>query len=533
MKRNSLRHIILLTIISPLASVAISQNIVWQKALGGTGTESGVTIAAHADGGFVAIGHTESINDGDVSGIHLPSPPLLPVDAWVVKLSAAGSIEWQKCLGGTNFDEGTAISTYPDGNSILTAYTASNDGDITGYHGGGDAWLVKLNASGSILWQKCIGGTSYDRLSSVSATTDGGAVMAGSSNSTDGDVSGNHGGNDVWVVKLDSSGNIEWQKSLGGTGEDYGRGAHPAPDGGYIVTGISDSANGDVTVNQGGQDLWVIKLSANGSLEWQKSLGGTGTDEGTSVVPVAAGGYLVLGNTGSNDGDVSGNHGISDAWVVKLDSAGNVEWQQCYGGTQGDRAYCIQNTSDGGFTFAGHEYLDGIGNHGLNDVWVVKATATGASQAQVFLGGTDEDLGASIVRLSDGSSVITGSTASNDGDVSGLHGIASDMWVVKIDSNWVGTVPAQVLSKVHLFPNPATDGGLHLQFSLTAASNVEIEISDVAGQMLGKHPSTLLPAGIHETIVNVQPLPAGIYFLRLITETGVQTLRWVKADSCD
>ena len=288
--------------------------IQWQKALGGSAADNLLSIQSTADGGYIASGLTYS-NDGDVSGYHGGKE----ADAWVVKLSSSGAIQWQKVLGGsTGCDFANAVLTTPDGGYIITGHTDSYDGDVTSIAGERDAWIVKLSSSGAIQWQKAIGGANSDYAYSFQSTPDGGYIVAGYTYSNNGDVSGNHGDADAWIVKLSSNGAIQWQKSLGGSNEEIARSIQPTTDGGYIVAGSAKSNNGDVSGNHGDQDAWVIKLSNNGAIQWQKSLGGTANDFANSIQSTTDGGYIVAGQATSNNGDVSGNHGATDAWVIKL-----------------------------------------------------------------------------------------------------------------------------------------------------------------------------------------------------------------------
>ena len=343
--------------------------IEWQKCLGGTADDFANSIQQTSDGGFIVAGETRS-NDGDVSGNHGKS------DAWVVKLNSLGDILWKKCLGGTGNDYARSIQQISDGGFILTGYTNSNNGDVSGNNGYYDAWVVKLNSSGDILWQKCLGGTYDDYARSIQQTSDTGFILAGYTFSNDGDVSGNHGFGDAWVVKLNSSGDIIWQKCFGGTNEDYAYSIQQTSNGGFIVAGSTNSNNGDVSGYHGYFDYWVVKLNSSGDIEWQKCLGGTNNDYANSIQQTSDGGFIVAGYTESNDGDVSGYHGGDyDAWVVKLNSSGDILWQKCLGGTIDDRAYSIQQTSDGGFIVAGFTVSndgDVSGNHGASDAWVVK-----------------------------------------------------------------------------------------------------------------------------------------------------------------
>ena len=171
----------------------------------------------------------------------------------------------------------------------------------------------------TIQWQKSLGGSDVELGSYIQQTNDGGYIVAGQSSSIDGDVSGNHGASvDYWVVKISSLGAIEWQKSLGGTGQDAAFSIKQTTDGGYIVTGESDSNDGDVSGNHGSQDIWVVKLNITGAIEWQKSLGGTESESTFSIQQTNDGGFIVAGGSSSNDGDVSGNHGDVDCWLMKL-----------------------------------------------------------------------------------------------------------------------------------------------------------------------------------------------------------------------
>ena len=233
-------------------------------------------------------------------------------------LAQAPTIEWQKCLGGSNDDWAYSIQQTSDSGLIVAGYTESSNGDVSGNHGAYDYWVVKLNSSGDILWQICLGGTNVDVAYSIQQTSDEGFIVAGYTCSNEGDVSGNHGNSDYWVVKLNSSGTIEWQKCLGGTDGDYANSIQQTSDGGFIVAGQTYSNDGDVSGNHGGSDAWVVKLNSSGNIEWQKCLGGTGWDWENSIQQTSDGGFIVAGYTNSNDGDVSGNHGSKDYWVVKL-----------------------------------------------------------------------------------------------------------------------------------------------------------------------------------------------------------------------
>ena len=356
----------------------------WQKCFGGSYNDFAAGIEQTKDGGYVVTGCSYS-DDGDVSGNHGLN------DYWILKLNNAGDIQWQKCLGGSGSDNAASITQTTDGGYVIAGYSYSDDGDVSGHHGifnYADYWVVKLDEAGNMKWQKSIGGSNHDIANSVQQTPDGGCIVAGYTASNNGDVSGNHGFDDCWLVKLSNTGAIQWQKCFGGSNADQAYSIQQAADKGYIVAGTSLSTDGDVRGNHGGYDYWVIKLNMKGSVEWQKCLGGSGRDEAHDIQQTKDGGYIIAGYSGSADGDVSGNHGYYDYWIVKLNTAGNLQWQKCLGGNSQDAAQSIQQTPDGGYAVAGYTYSknngDVRGNHGFDDYWIVKLNSGGNLAPQQY-----------------------------------------------------------------------------------------------------------------------------------------------------
>lgn len=216
------------------------------------------------------------------------------------------------------------------------------------------ATIQSFSQSPTIQWQAVTGGTDTDITNSIQPTADGGYIAAGFSSSNDGDVSGNHGGSDYWVVKLDALGNKVWQKLLGGSANDNANDIQQTTDGGYIVAGYTFSNNGDVSGNHNpDSDGWIVKLDTTGNLIWQKAIGGVGGDFITAIQQTSDGGYLAGGYSASNNGDASGSNGFFDFWVIKLDSSGNILWHKMIGSSQDERASTLQKTADGGCIIAG------------------------------------------------------------------------------------------------------------------------------------------------------------------------------------
>jgi hypothetical protein len=375
--------------ITLLYNVTFSQapTIAWQRCLGGIENELANSIRQTSDNGYIVSGISHS-NDGDVSGNHGNN------DAWVAKLNQVGIIEWQKCLGGSLFEWVASTVQTVDGGYIMVGRTNSNDGDVSGNHGDNDAWVVKLNATGSIEWQKCLGGLNLDWAYSVEQTNDGGYIVAGMTGTHNtGDVSGFHGSTDSWVIKLNQAGTIEWQKCLGGQYPEEAFSIQQTSDNGYIVAGYAMSNDGDVSGNHGQYDIWVVKLNSMGNLVWQKCIGGADFDGAHSVKQTIDGGFILAGFTSSNDGDISGYHGGSggDYLIAKLNQVGEIEWLKCFGGSDNDEASSIQETVDGGFIVAGYtNSIDGdvIGNHGIADIWILKLNSSGNIEWKKCIGGS-------------------------------------------------------------------------------------------------------------------------------------------------
>lgn len=460
--------------ISVFSQTVPAPAVQWQTALGGSLNEYATAIQQTTDGGFVLIAQAYSM-DGHVTGNHGEC------DIWVVKLSGYGMIEWKKAFGGSSVETATDIKQTADGGYIVVGGTYSVNGDVTDNAGALDVWLVKLDASGTIEWQKTYGGSSIEMGYSVQQTTDGGYVVAGYTTSIDGDITGNNGSTDMWIIKVDTLGILEWQQSLGGPGAEFAFAIIQTEDGGYAVAGRNTSNGGDVTGNNGGFDAWIVKLDGTGTLEWQRSMGGTGTDFFFSVKQTPDDGYILAGRTSSMDGDVTLNNGNDDCWIVRLDNQGILLWQKTYGGAQSDNANAISLTADGGYILCGESSstTNVLGVANTTDAWVIKLDAEGNLQWSKALGGNGNDRGASIMQTVDGGYIMAGRSTSSDGDVSTNHGM-TDVWVVKLATDYLET-PAFATSSLLLFPNPATT---QLEISIPNTTIHTLIITDLSGKKI-------------------------------------------------
>ena len=373
-----------------------------------------------------------------------------PVILTVTKKSLNFSLGYHKEFGGTN-EEAALRSTVktPDGGTILTGSTSSTDGDIHRNHGADDIWIVKLNAGGDTVWTKTYGGSAEDRSTSVAIIPGGGYIICGSTASINGDIHRNQGGTDAWLLRLDENGDTLWTRTYGGSGNERANSIVSAADGGFAITGFTDSHDGDIHNNHGGGDIWILKLNTAGDILWSKTYGGSQWDEASAIVVTADGGYALAGLTNSNDQDVTGFHVSTffsfDMWVVRLNATGNKLWGKALGGSGNDVALSII-ASAGGFVITGYTNSndgDVTGLHGttafFSDMWVIKLDDNGAIVWAKTYGGHFDDEGLSIIATPDGGYAIVGATASNDGDVSGYHDGqgTDDIWVVKLNADGV------------------------------------------------------------------------------------------------
>jgi GH25 family lysozyme M1 (1,4-beta-N-acetylmuramidase) len=311
--------------------------------------------------------------------------------------------EWNKTYGGTRYDEPRALVQTVDGGYALAGYTDS--------YGTGDAdfWLVKTDASGNMQWNKTYGGTYFDLGLSMVQTSDGGYAIAGYTWFSYGAVF-----DDFWLVRTDSTGNHLWNKTYGGSNSDYAWSLIQTDDGGYALAGSTES------FGAGDADFWLVKTDANGNEQWNKTYGGTDQDRAYALVQTNDGGYALAGWTESYGA------GYRNSWLVKTDANGNALWDRTYGGTDYDYTIALVQTADGGYALAGITSSYDVGS---GDWWLVKSDATGDMQWNKTYGGTDQDCAYALVQTSDGGYALAGYTYSFG------YGSPGDFYLVKTDAS--------------------------------------------------------------------------------------------------
>jgi hypothetical protein len=348
----------------------------WEKSYGGSHQEWGFSIVQTNDGGYIITGRTYS-SDGDVVGYH-GSDNSLP-DSWVLKISSVGDIEWQNCLGGTNSEFPSDIIQTVDGGYAVVGSSNSNDGDVSVNVGSRHIWLVKLSSQGTIIWDQSYGSNYTSNIGvqsqtsphSLTQTIDGGFIISGQTQSNFVDLIGWN--NDAAVIKTDTNGNIEWQESFGGSSFDNAKSIIQTTDNGYMFIGSTESNDEELTENELENSVWVVKLNSLGEIEWSENYGNH--NEVQNIIEISNG-YVFAATVSGDAGGVTGFNGERDAWIVEINDTGEIQWESCIGDAGIQRVTAnISQTNDGGYIFGG--FTGELGpTSTLRNWWLVKLSST-------------------------------------------------------------------------------------------------------------------------------------------------------------
>jgi hypothetical protein len=498
--------------------ISAQVSIEWQRTLGGSHFDESKDIATAPDGNIFVVGRSAS-EDFDIFG-HRGA-----FDYFIVKLSPAGNTIWKKVYGGSDFDTPYSVLPLDDGGCIVLGCSRSDNHNVQNNHGGdNDGWLIRLGPTGNILWQRTYGGSNKDELYDISPTADGGYLLTGLTNSTDGDVQANYGGIDFWVVKTDSLGQIMWENSYGGSGDDMGFRGFEDYEGNLIIVGETRSDDWQVQSNHGMTDMLVLKLTHDGFITWSLAFGGSGMEYG-NVAAEAPDGYFVGGSNGSIDGDLSGATRYVDFWLMKLGYDGSVIWQNTIGGSAADRANDILVFDDGSCAivgFSGSNDYDFTGNDGYIDLGIVRLSPDGELLWQKTFGGAKAEYGYAIDRTADNGIVLAGMAESTNGDLTGMPNRGYyDFWVLKLTPETISATLDTKTEPVLLCPNPAADV---VNISVPEPySELQIVITNASGMAI------LQKDVINGSALPLAGLPAGIYTLQARMPDGrVRAGRLVK-----
>ncbi len=413
------------------------------------------------DGGFVIVGTAISVGAGDG-------------DVLLIKTNSAGDTLWTKSFGGSGTEYGYAVQQTTDSGFIIAATTNSFSAGIN------DAYLIKTNSSGDVIWTKTYGSASdQDYGYGVKQTTDGGYILAGVKNNV---VSFD---NDMYLVKTDANGDTLWTKIYGGSNHDEAYDVEQTTDGGYILAGAR-------FLGAGSADIYIIKTNATGDTLWTKEYGGPDVDYGYAIEQTSDGGYIIGGHTQMGSG-------VWDALLIKINDVGDLLWSKTYGGAAVDYLYSVQQTTDGGYLIGGTTNNFGAGNY---DMYMIKTNSNGDTLWTKAYGGTGEDRGYYAVQANDGGYIIAGYATS-------FVGTGLEVYLVKTDANGntdcnssntatIVTVPAtQVNSTPTIVSNPAA--------AVTAPATITHSGATVTVLCLGNGAYEI---SVENNSINISPNPA-------------------------
>lgn len=300
-----------------VAKLDASGTIIWEKSFGYVGADSAFSIIQTQDNGFLLSGVLDvSASDG-AGNNRMNMERHAGGDYWVIKIDAMGELQWSRYFGGTFTDTAYDSVQTQDGNFLIMGSSDSDDVDINNNKGTYDFWVVKLNNTGTLLWEKSFGGTEIDEARAITTTADGNFFIAGDSRSNDIDLSTNNGAADVWIIKINSDGDLLWEKTFGGSSFDGVKAIYKTQNNEFLVAGNSRSSDGNLTKNNGQNDAWIFKINAQGNVMWQKTIGGNDVDLLMGITELNNGSIVGVGNSNSSDIDISENKGFSDVLIIK------------------------------------------------------------------------------------------------------------------------------------------------------------------------------------------------------------------------
>ncbi|MCS6916457.1 MAG: PKD domain-containing protein [Chitinophagales bacterium] len=338
----------------------------------------------------------------------------------------APQILWSRNFGGSLADRAYDAAAPSSGGYVICGSTYSVDGDVGTNYGGSDAWVVRTDNDGNLLWQKNYGGSGDDVFKAVHLLPNGDMIFCGGTSSSDGDVASNKGGSDFWIVRTDASGAILWSYTFGGSGDEIANDMASSGDTAFIAVGYTFSSDGDVSEYKDAGDGWLLYFDLNGMMVTQKTKGGSNYDEFTSINSTANGGYIMCGLSYSNNGTVSGNKGGSDAWIARLSKQGNELWNFLYGTAADDAGLYVAELPDGHFALAGFSTINTT-----TDYWYLETDDQGTEWFSNLWGGTATDFAAGCLPSDAGAILLSGNSASPvDASKNCSFGL-NDLWLLK------------------------------------------------------------------------------------------------------
>lgn len=490
-KYSSFQMVLCLVVVLPINIVAQTITLTGQKTFGGSGRDFVADCILMENGNLVTVGFSNSDFSGDISqnnnGIG---------DFLILTLSEELTELDHFLFGGMEGDAAAAVLNTTDGGLLVFGSSSSPvSGDkIAPLKGASDYWVVKFDNAGNQLWQETYGGDSTEAIVDAIETANGDFLLFGYSLS---DISGDKteppkgSGRDYWLVRINSSGNLLWEKTYGGDEPDNPASVSALADGGILLSGVSASnISGDKSEdNYGVQNVWLLRLDAMGNILWDKTLGGNAAEnDGVAIYSNDA--IYVVANSSS---PVSGtktqpSRGLVDMWLTKLDLDGNIIWDKAYGGSLGDASVGISVTGDNELMLTGFSFSNTSGektedSYGMADMWLVAIDTNGTVLWDKGIGGSLSETATQTIMVDEGRYIVAGYSESGiSGDKTESNRGEEDFWIVEIATS-VGVTENQAL-ELSMYPNPA-DEQLQIEWEkVTPSCQGVIEIHHTDGSLV-------------------------------------------------
>jgi hypothetical protein len=390
-------------------------------------------IEVTTDGGYIVVGNTESLN-GDFSG-----KSRMGSDLFLIKFDSVSNLEWTKTYGGSADDRGHGVVQLEDGGYAVVGYSQSSDGDATKNEGQHDNWVFRTDSKGTIIWQKSYGFLGHDHAYNIIPTSDGGLFFNGFLDVTlaggagqEGKQNGNtlkHGVGEFWCHKIDLEGKVQWSRYFGGTSNDRSNDAIETKSGDFVLLGTSESQDFDISNPKGSYDAWIVKIDSKGDLIWEYSLGGSEYDSGKALIETQNGTLLIVGQSYSQDKDITNPLGSSDGILVWMSQQGEVRTIQNFGDSGFDTLTDVIERPDGTLVLLGNSSSSEEESEAFdNDVILYYTQPNGELISKHRLSGDGLDFGEKMVLTDMGKIILVGSTESNSGQFQNTKG-GKDLFV--------------------------------------------------------------------------------------------------------